>query len=314
MKPITAALILLLFLPACTLLPAATADPLPVLPPSETPLPPPTLTPFLPNPTAVPSITPTMKVTLDPADWQSFPVVPAELSAAALEIYNRGIALGNNPAAFSKVGDCETSAEWFLANFDQGPDRYSLGSYASLQAVIDQYQGSFKRRSLAAERSFTTASVLSQLWANPELCQPDETPLECEYRVHQPSIALIMLGTNEATANHAVFEGNMRKILDITIARGILPVLATKADNLEGDHAINAIVARLAQEYGIPLWNFWAALQPLPGHGLQDDGAHLTYGGNHFEDAFLMQKAWPWRNLTALQVLDVLWRAATARP
>src|SRR5690606_27723368 len=118
----------------------------------------------------------------------------------------------------------------------------------------------------------------------------------------------IMLGTNEASGNHAVFESNLREILDLTIARGILPVLATKADNLEGDHAINAIIAQLAEEYEIPLWNFWLAVQPLPDHGLQEDGAHLTYGGNHFEDAFLMQKAWPWRNLTALQVLDMIRR------
>jgi len=301
-----AAITLVVLLTACSAQATPSPDPLPTLLPASTSTPVSTLTPIQPEPTDIPGPTPTVKTTLAPDEWQSLPVVPEGLSANALEIYRRGIALGNNPNAFSKIGDCETSAEWFLANFDQGPNRYSLGSYAHLQAVIDFYQGSFKRRSLAAERSFTTASVLSQLWANRELCLQGETPLECEYRLHNPSIALIMLGTNEATGNHAVFEGNLRKIIDLTIARGILPVLATKADNLEGDHAINAIIARLAQEYEIPLWNFWLALQPLPDHGLQEDGAHLTYGGNHFEDAFLMQKAWPWRNLTALQVLDMI--------
>lgn len=306
-SPITA-FILVILLSACSAQMTPSPEPLSTLLPTSIPTPAATLTPFRPEPTKIPSPTPTVRTTLAPDGWQSVPVVPEGLSRTAREIYARGIALGNNPNAFSKIGDCETSAEWFLANFDQGPDRYSLGSYTDLQAVIDHYQGSFKRRSLAAERSFTTASVLSQLWANRELCLQGETPLECEYRIHKPSVALIMLGTNEASGNHAVFEGNLRKILDLTIERGILPVLATKADNLEGDHAINAIIARLAEEYEIPLWNFWLAVQPLPDHGLQEDGAHLTYGGNHFEDTFLMQKAWPWRNLTALQVLDMIRR------
>ena len=47
-----------------------------------------------------------------------------------------------------------------------------------------------------------------------------------------------------------------------------VPIIATKADNLEGDNSINATVAQIAYDYGIPLWNFWAAVQPLPNHGL----------------------------------------------
>ena len=176
----------------------------------------------------------------------------------------------------------------------------------------DHFQGSFNRRSLAAERSFTTASELSPLWANPDLCQSGETPLECEYRIQKPAFAIIMLGTNEALSPISTYETNMRRILDMTIARGIVPILTTKADNLEGDGAVNEMIVRLAREYDVPLWNFWAAVQPLPGGGLQEDGAHLTYAGNRFDDPFAMQKAWPVRNLTALQALDRVWRAASA--
>ncbi len=68
-----------------------------------------------------------------------------------------------------------------------------------------------------------------------------------------------------------------------------MPILATKADNLEGDQAINATIARLAYEYDLPLWNFWLAVQPLPDHGLQPDGSHLTWAGPYFDDPVRMR-------------------------
>jgi hypothetical protein len=93
-----------------------------------------------------------------------------------------------------------------------------------------------------------------------------------------------------------------------------VPVLSTKADNLEKDESINAIIARLAQEYDIPLWNFWAAVQGLPSAGLQPDGAHLTFASPFFDLPDNMEHAWPVRNLTALQTLDSLWRGLAVSP
>jgi hypothetical protein len=270
---------------------------------SPTPFEPLPTTTKLPNPTVIP-----ISPTLAPGEWKTMPVVPEGVSSTTLGIYEKGLTLGNDPNAFSKVGDCESSAEWFLCDFDKGQDRFSLGEHTELQGVIAEFQGSFNRRSLAAERSFTTASVLSPLWANPDLCHGEETPLDCEYRIHKPAYAIIMLGTNEALSPIRTFESNMRGILETTIQKGIVPILTTKADNLEGNDAVNEVIVRLAREYDIPLWNFWAALQPLPGRGLQEDGAHLTYAGNRFDDPFAMQKAWPVRNLTALQTLDAIWR------
>ena len=86
----------------------------------------------------------------------------------------------------------------------------------------------------------------------------------------------------------------------------MLPILATKADNLEGDNSINQTIVRLAGEYEIPLWNFWLAVQPLPNHGLQKDGFHLTLAGPYLDDVTHMKAAWPWRNLTALQALNAV--------
>ncbi len=185
---------------------------------------------------------------------------------------------------------------------------YNLGPYTSLQPVIDYFAGSFQRKSIASMRGFTAASALSPIWADPKVCQPGETPLACEYRVHKPVLAFIMLGTNDV--NHkATFEANLRKIIELSLAQGVLPVLTTKADNLEGDQQINRSIAALAYEYDIPLWNYWLAVQPLPNHGLQLDGAHLTHAPNHFELPDALQSAWPVRNLTALQVLEVVKQA-----
>ncbi len=62
----------------------------------------------------------------------------------------------------------------------------------------------------------------------------------------------------------------------------------------------------MAADYDVPLWNFWLAVQPLPGHGLTEDGFHLTFARNFFDDPVRMQSAWPVRNLTALQALDAV--------
>jgi hypothetical protein len=118
-----------------------------------------------------------------------------------------------------------------------------------------------------------------------------------------------LLGTNDAV-NPKTFEGHMRKIIDYTLAQGTLPILGTKADNIEGDHSINQTIARLAFEYDLPLWNYWLAVQDLPGHGLQEDGSHLTYAGPFFNDPAVLKRAWPVRNLNALQILNETMKAS----
>lgn len=255
-------------------------------------------TPAVPTSDAAAGPTPTF----DP-DWQSLPVIP-DLSPRAVAILKDGLARGNNPHVFSKIGDCESQASWFLGDFDGKSENYRLGAYQNeLQPVIAYYSGSFSRISLAARPGFSAASLLAPIWADKQVCQKGESPLACELRVNRPLVAFILLGSNDAS-NPKTFEGHMRTILDETIAQGVLPVIGTKADNVEGDYFINATIARLAYEYGVPLWNYWRAVQPLPNHGLQADGVHLTFAPPLFDDPVAMQKAWPVRNLNALQILQ----------
>jgi len=267
------------------------------------PGPPPTL-----GITTAPTImsSPTIRPTLGPDEWQELPIIP-EISDRVIEIYSRGIDLGNNPNSFSKVGDCGTTPAWFLGDFDRGPEYYELGDYTNLLPIIDHYQGAFGRTSLAAKSGFNASSIFSPIWSDRTQCQANETPLECEYRISNPAIAIIMLGSNDVW-HQDIFEQQMRKIIEYTISVGIVPVLSTKADNEEKDGSINATIAELALEYEIPLLNYWRAVQPLPDHGLQEDGVHITWGPNRFNDPLIMKKGWPVRNLVTLQILDAVWQ------
>jgi hypothetical protein len=274
--------------------------------------------PVTPSPTVItPTSTPTQ---LGPDGWQTLPIVPT-LSQTALQIYQRGLLLGNDPHAFSKIGDCQSVTVYFLGHFDD-PNLYNLGPYASLQETIDWYAGSFSRESLAVKGGFNAAAILSPFRADPTQCNSNENPVACELRLHHPSVAIISL--EEWWAGHPEnYEKYLRQIIEYTIDQGVVPILATKASNLEGNHLINQTIANLAIEYDIPLWNFWASVQDLPNHGLaqydvfgQVDLFHLTRSEGFFsyDNPDIEQTGWSMRNLTALQALDAVRRGLSQQP
>lgn len=223
-------------------------------------------------------------------------------------IYRLGLTLGNNPHIFSRIGDCTSAAPNFLVGFDRN---YNLGEYTSLQPAIDYFKGSFGRPSLAAKAGLNSAGLLTSLWTGSQ-CLGKESLLDCQYRLDHPSFAIISVGVNESYYVHHLpgsFETNMRVIIEDTMAHGIIPILGTKADNLEGDNSINATIARLALEYELPLWNFWLAAQPLPKHGLVDESHLSSVSYLNFTDFSIphsLEYGTQVRNLTALQILNFL--------
>ncbi len=240
------------------------------------------------------------------------PVVPIA-GENARRIYNSGLGMKNNPHAFSILGDCLSLPYNLFGEMGKGPNHYRLGEYTSLEPAIEWFADSFSRLGITRVNGFNTAAALSPLWANPKQCEKNESPMACEYRLHRPSFAIIALGTDDNTVAPETYETRMRQIVDYTIAKGIVPVLATKADNREGNYAFNRIVADLAYEYGLPMWNFWAAIQPLPLHGLIDNRGHLSWADpDDFSNPKNMTRAVPVRSLTALQTLDSVWRGVTA--
>ena len=274
---------------ATLLSPTATGTPTTI--PSATPTA--TLTPTA---TTVPTATPDTRPL--PAQWKTWPIVP-QVTGRALEIYRQGLAMGNDPHAFSKIADCQGIKEVLLGNYDL-PGFYKLSpENAGLQDTIDWFSGSFDRNGEATMGGFNARAVLQPQFADPAACLPGETPLACEVRVHRPSIAIVSeeFGYDGRTTQNYV--QYMRTILDFLIGKGVLPILATKADNFEGDNSLNLATATLAYEYDLPLWNWWLAAQPLPDHGLdptRPDGFHISVD------------AWSVRSATALEALDSVWR------
>jgi hypothetical protein len=243
--------------------------------------------------------------------WKEMPAVPTGVSAAMRDVYQRGLAFGNDPKHFSIIGDCQNVSSYFMAIFDK-PREFSLGSeYAYLQPTIDYYQGSFSRKSLAVRGGFNVAAILSPLRADPTSCNKNESPLDCELRAWRPSVVFVSMETWWSEKPAQEYDKYMRRVIERILDTGAVPIIATKADNLEGNHSINATIAQIAHDYDLPLWNFWAAVQPLPNHGLSPDNFHLTFARNFFDDPVRMKSAWPWRNLTALQTLNVVHQGLT---
>ena len=79
-------------------------------------------------------------------------------------------------------------------------------------------------------------------------------------------------------------------------ATGAVPVLVTKADNLEGDERVNQNLGVLAVNYDLPMWNFWASVHYLTDNGLKENKMHLT------EEAVTIHQ------MDALRVLGWVWR------
>ena len=245
--------------------------------------------------TSTPAIvlTPTPDTRLGPRYWRTWPVIPT-LSARALEVFQLGQELGNDTHAFSRIGDCQSVPTVFLGIYDT--DRYWLDTdHEYLQLTIDHFAGSFSRSNVTVKDGFGVASVLTPLMADPQLCPANETPLECEYRLHKPVVAFIAMGTNWQPNSSATFERYLRQIVDFCIAHGIVPVLVTKADNIEEDFLLNQSIATVAYDYDMPLLNSWLAVQYLPNHGLEEDKIYLT------------PEAWDARNFAALEALDSIW-------
>jgi hypothetical protein len=319
MKQTTFFLLLITLLTACssgqaastTISVAATKEPIQGPPSAEAIL----LATDLPaTETVLPTASFTPKPPLAADAWMQIPAVPVEISESMRLVYQRGLEMGNDPKHFSVIGDCQNVSSYFLSMFDH-PGEYNLGDdYAYLQPTIDYYQESFSRKSLAVKGGFNVAAILSPLRADPKACNKDESPLDCELRTWRPSVVFVSMETWWSEKPEQEYDKYMRRVIDRILETGAVPIIATKADNLEGDHGINATIAQIAYEYELPLWNFWAAVQPLPNHGLSRDNFHLTFARSFFDDRVRMKSAWPWRNLTALQSLDVVRKGLIEKP
>ncbi len=274
--------------------------PVETVPPTETPLPAGTGGADsnryfgTPGPAPLP-----LSLGLDPADWKHWPVLPV-VTERARTIFRIGQALGNDPHAFSVFGDCQSEPKVFMGVYEKDPAAV-LALPTPLQETVLWFMGSFNRKSPTVRGGTTTAALLWSAWhQNKYTCTVYESPITCELRIHKPAFTIIHVGTHYENSN----ADYMRRILDQLIAAGVVPILASKADDRELDNRVNAGYAQLAAEYAIPFWNFWAAVDGLPNRGLytRPDAA---YQG----DLYLTDEAAAIHRLSALEALDVVRRA-----
>lgn len=294
---------------------ATTEAALAIAPPTPTPGP----TTIAPPPaalrrtTVLPTVTP-LPAGAQPRLLNGLPidmivVMPDEVRQNVRQIYTQGQVMGRNPRAFAKVGDSTMLWPPFLMNFDWG--HYQLGNFAALQRTITRFAGYFSRESLAVRKGMHSWDVLNPAQADPTLCAAGESLLTCELRVTGASFALIRLGANDSLTPEQ-FEPAMRRILQVCISSGVVPILGTKPDHYEGpQNSINQLIRRLAAEYRIPLWDLDLLAETVPGRGLQADGLHLVEGGvNDYSTAESIPYIGPLADLSALLILDASSQAA----
>ncbi len=231
----------------------------------------------------------------DPDEWKTWPILPDDVSDTVKAIYQQGLENGNNPHAFSILGDCHSLPEVFLGLYDH--DSQAIANLdEDLQETVEQFQGSFDRYSPTVVVGTTEGALLWAQWnENKEgYCEAGELPIDCELRYHKPVIAFIRLGTHWEARN----EEYLRTLIEKLIDNGTVPVIVTKPDNRELDERVNHNLAKLAVEYDLPLWNFWASIQDLPNSGLSDDS-----------DMYLSDDAYAVQQIDGLKVLDIVYRA-----
>jgi len=239
-----------------------------------------------------------------------------------------GKAHGNNLTVFAKVGDSITVGQRFLYPFGDG--KYQLGDHTYLQPVIDAFiqtavreVNSFNNPTVAAKVGWSAYSVLSPHNADPNQCDVGESPLVCEYRVIQPSIAFIMFGTNDVGfRTEDEYRHDMSEIIKTSMEMGVIPVLYTIPPQLrvmDRVSAFNTIIRDLASANNIPLIELAPAMMDLPGNGLAYDNVHPSWppGDEELAAYFTpdnLSYGYTLRNLLTLQMLDRVWRVIKPDP
>jgi lysophospholipase L1-like esterase len=109
------------------------------------------------------------------------------------------------------------------------------------------------------------------------------------------------------------YEQSLHEIVELSMRRGVIPVLSTVTYNpVNPDiaEAENAIIRQVAAEYQVPLWDLYATTYGMPNHGIDNTTAHLTITPDaaHFSDeGMISQYGIVRRNLEALEVLHAIY-------
>jgi|GEM_PF-6356253 len=207
------------------------------------------------------------------------------------QIYERGQVLGLRDDFLLSVGDCNSESIWYLESLlDDDPPQGMNASYyddEQVQNTISYYSRAFAFKGQSVNSGLNAASVLDPFWASADMCAFGESPLTCDYSLTDSFASLIMFGANDVNVlSTAGYEMAMREIIETTLERDVIPILSTfTVRPIEGTNTyvtgvrFNAVLVQLAEEYQIPLVNFWLATRDLADRGILEDNAHLTVPG-----------------------------------
>ena len=263
------------------------------------------------EPTPQPSVTPSPDFSPTPdtrplsSDWRNWPTIPT-LSPWLEEVYQRGLDQGSDPHRFSVAGDCQNIPEAFMGLYDN-KERVVFGANEQyLWETVDYFGGSWSRNGLAVDGGFNFPAVFSPLRADPATCGANEDPLSCEIRTYKPAFMFISMEFVYPGRTSENYEVNLRQAIQYVLEHNVIPIVLTKADNVEGNHAINEATARVAYDYDIPLINWWRAAQSLDGHGIDwERDANTVPQGFHITE----EQGWSTRSYLGLKTLDEFLRS-----
>ncbi len=195
------------------------------------------------------------------------------VSGRARQLYAQAVAAGRDAGIVTVVGDCNSEWQVYLGRFANGGFSLSASGAGYLQPVVNLFSRSFYRASLATHGSFSAGAALDPIWSDPRQCQAGENPLACELRASKASVVIVALGTGDQFTWQS-FETSLRGIIELAIVAKTVPILMTKADDLDSQQGgappgyLNDVMRRLGAQFDIPVIDLWRATRDLPQNGL----------------------------------------------
>ncbi len=267
------------------------------------------------------------------ADFHTLPVIPAidqNMKTYLQSIYELGQSLGERADVFIKVGDSNSYNPNFLeglgaASYDPANPALVGADNADLAATIDYFRqeavdpagdNSFDHISAATYGGWSSTTLLTPgaRGVQPWMFGPVmSTPLDAEVRQTRPAIALIMVGTIDVgQQNPVLFGTNLTLMGQDLLSQGVIPVFSTLPEDLLPLPGLlpltaefNQIIANVADNLNVPLWNLYVGLSQLPNEGISGDDVHLNASPNGADliDDANVPFGMNYRNLTAIETL-----------
>ena len=224
------------------------------------------------------------------------------------------------------IGDSLTANQPFLRGFGKG--EYNLGPHADLNPALEYFAASprpgvpnsFVNKSAAVTMAFNAAAAFDPSWTHwtdPEhLCQPNESPVLCEFRLSKPGSVMILLGPEDMQIyDTATYRTYLARLVKTAIDSGVIPVLSTfpaTSDNpkLRLAAPFNDVVRQIAGQYRVPWIELRDIAMALRDNGVKSDGFHLSdYGPAYgFDSEPAQWSGCTLRNFLTLQMLNHLRR------